>query len=120
MALPPASVDGAISAPDAAAPPAFKNPFLWVPTSYLTMGLVYATVAAAASIMFKNLGMDNARATFWSSALGFPYILKFLWAPILELYRTKKFFVVLMQFLLSGVFAANSNLPFGDIASGRH
>jgi PAT family beta-lactamase induction signal transducer AmpG len=106
MALPPASLEGGAIAPEAAASPTFKNPFLWVPTSYLTMGLVYATVAAAASIMFKNLGMDNARATFWSSALGFPYILKFLWAPLLELYRTKKFFVVLMQFVLSGVFGA--------------
>jgi PAT family beta-lactamase induction signal transducer AmpG len=107
MSPPTASIggEGAIGAAAEAAP-AYKNPFLWVPTSYLTMGLVYATVAAAASIMFKNLGMDNARATFWSSALGFPYILKFLWAPILELYKTKKFFVLMMQFLLSGVFAA--------------
>ncbi len=108
MAPPPTAVagEGSLAPPIAAAPPAYKNPFLWVPTSYLTMGLVYATVAAAASIMFKNLGMDNAQATFWSSALGFPYIFKFVWAPLLELYKTKKFWVVTMQFLLSGVLGA--------------
>ena len=107
MAPPPTALagEGAIAAPVSAAP-AYKNPFLWVPSSYLTMGLVYATVAAAASIMYKNLGMDNAQATFWSSALGFPYIFKFVWAPLLELYKTKKFWVVLMQFLLSGVLGA--------------
>ena len=33
--------------------------------------------------------------------LGFPYTFKFIWAPLLELYKTKKFFVVLMQFCLA-------------------
>lgn len=82
-----------------------KNPFLWVPTSYLTMGLIYVTVGSVANIMFKNMGMANDQAAFWSSILGFPYTFKFIWAPLLELYRTKKFFVVLMQFLLAGALA---------------
>ena len=86
--------------------PTYKNPFLWVPTSYFTMGLVYVTVGSVANIMFKNLGMPNDQAAFWSSLLGFPYTLKFLWAPLLELYRTKKFFVVVMQFLLAALVAA--------------
>src|SRR5215471_14511464 len=80
---------------------AIKSPFLWVPTSYLTMGLIYVTVTSVANIMFKNLGMDNAQATSWSSLLGLPYVIKPLWAPLLELYRTKKFFVVLMQFTIA-------------------
>jgi PAT family beta-lactamase induction signal transducer AmpG len=85
--------------------PAYKNPFLWVPSSYLTMGLIYVTVTSVANIMFKNMGMDNAQATKWSSLLGLPYVFKPLWAPLLELYKTKKFFVVLMQFAIAGVLA---------------
>jgi PAT family beta-lactamase induction signal transducer AmpG len=85
---------------------AYPNPFLWVPSSYLAMGLIYVTVGSVANVMFKNLGMDNTSAAFWSSLLGFPYTFKFLWAPLLELYRTKKFFVVLMQFCLAGSVAA--------------
>ena len=80
---------------------AYPNPFLWVPSSYLAMGLIYVTVGSVANVMFKNMGMDNTHAAFWSSILGFPYTFKFLWAPMLELYKTKKFFVVLMQFLLT-------------------
>jgi PAT family beta-lactamase induction signal transducer AmpG len=79
----------------------YPNPFLWVPSSYLAMGLIYVTVGSVANVMFKNMGMDNTKAAFWSSLLGFPYTFKFLWAPLLELYRTKKFFVVLMQFCLA-------------------
>lgn len=86
----------------------YKNPFLWVPSSYLTMGLIYVTVTSAANVMFKNMGMDNQKATFWSSLLGLPYTIKPLWAPLLELYRTKKFFVVLMQFVIAGLVAATA------------
>jgi len=84
----------------------YRNPLLWVPTSYLAMGLIYITVSGVANIMFKNLGMDNASAAFWSSLFVLPYTIKPLWAPVVELYKTKKFFVVLMQFLLVGMVAA--------------
>ncbi|MGP8201232.1 MAG: MFS transporter [Limisphaerales bacterium] len=85
--------------------PAYPNPFLWVPSSYLAMGVIYVTVGSVANVMFKNMGMDNTKAAFWSSLLGFPYTFKFLWAPLLELYRTKKFFVVLMQFCIAASIA---------------
>ncbi len=84
---------------------AYPNPFLWVTSSYLAMGLIYVTVGSVANVMFKNMGMDNTSAAFWSSILGFPYTFKFLWAPLLELYRNKRFFVVLMQFLLAASIA---------------
>jgi PAT family beta-lactamase induction signal transducer AmpG len=89
-----------------ALPPTPPSPLRWVPTSYLTMGLVYVTVGSVANILLKNMGLPNDKAAFWSSLLGLPYTLKPLWAPLLELYRTKKFFVVLMQLLLAGVIGA--------------
>ena len=48
MATSPAATDVAI---DAQAPIAYKNPFLWVPSSYLTMGLIYITVGAVANLV---------------------------------------------------------------------
>jgi PAT family beta-lactamase induction signal transducer AmpG len=89
-----------------AAKRSYANPFLWVPTSYLAMGLIYITVSGVANIMFKNLGMDNAKAAFWSSLFILPYTIKPLWAPVIELYKTKKFFVLLMQFILVGMVVA--------------
>ena len=52
MSPPPVSVtgEGALAPPLAAEVPAYKNPFLWVPSSYLTMGLIYITVGAVANI----------------------------------------------------------------------
>lgn len=73
------------------------HPLLWVPTSYFGMGTIYMTVTFVTTIMYKNLGMSDERAAFWASALGFPYVVKFLWAPLLEMFKTKKFWVVTMQ-----------------------
>jgi PAT family beta-lactamase induction signal transducer AmpG len=88
------------------APRAYANPFLWVPSSYLAMGLIYVTVSGVANIMFKNMGMTDAEAARWSSLFVFPYVIKPLWAPALEIYRTKRFFVLLMQTLLVGAVLA--------------
>ena len=107
MAPPTKSIAGDVPVADAtdAGAPSYKNPFLWVPSSYLAMGLIYVTVGSVANIMFKNMGMENDKAAFFSSLLGFPYTFKFVWAPLLELYKTKKFFVVLMQFAIAAAAA---------------
>jgi PAT family beta-lactamase induction signal transducer AmpG len=55
--------------------------------------------------MFKNIGMDNGRAAAYSSMLILAYTIKPLFAPIVEMYRTKKFFVLLMQVLIALGFA---------------
>lgn len=83
-----------------------KHPILWVPTSYFAMGTIYMTVTFVTTIMYKNLGMPDAQAAFWASALGFPYVIKFLWAPLLEMFGTKKTFVVVSQFGVAALFAA--------------
>ena len=86
--------------------PSYKNPILWVPTSYFAMGTVYTMVTTAANIMFANLGLSNDQSALYSSLTGFAFTFKPLWAPLLELGKTKKFFVVLMQFVLAAVFMA--------------
>jgi MFS transporter, PAT family, beta-lactamase induction signal transducer AmpG len=83
----------------------YKHPLLWVPTSYFAMGTVYTMVTTAANIMFANLGLPNEQAAAYSSLTGFAFTFKPFWAPLLELYRTKKFFVVLMQIVLAGSMA---------------
>lgn len=85
--------------------PAYAHPALWVPTSYFAMGAVYTMVTTSANIMFANVGLPNDLAALYSSLTGFAFSFKPLWAPLLELYKTKKFFVVLMQLILAACFA---------------
>ena len=88
------------SAPDIIAPPKVKHPLLWVPTGYFTMALTYNMLTAAAVVMFSNLGMDNGEAAAYASSLGLAYTVKPFFAAFLEMYKTKKFFVLLCQILL--------------------
>ena len=75
-------------------------PLLWVPTGYFTMALGYVMLTSVTTIMFKNLGMDNGKAAEYSSLLILAYTIKPLFAPFVEMYRTKKFFVLCAQTLL--------------------
>ncbi len=77
-------------------------PYLWVPTSYMAMGFVLSSVTLSTNFAFKNLGLPNGTITMLASVLTLPYVLKFLWAPLLELYRTKKFWVVSTQVGIAG------------------
>ncbi len=79
-----------------------RSPLLWVPTAYFAMGLPFIAVNLVSTFMFKDLGVSDTQIAFWTSVIMLPWTLKFLWSPFLELYRTKKFFVVLTQ-LLSGL-----------------
>jgi len=74
-----------------------KSPLFWVPSGYFTMALTYVTLTSVSAIMFKNLGMDNGRAAEYASYLILAYTIKPLFASIVEMYRTKKFFVICTQ-----------------------
>src|SRR5471030_1177891 len=81
------------------------SPLLWVPTGYFTMALTYMTLTSVTAIMFKNLGMSNAQAAEYASYLILAYTIKPLFAPFVEMYRTKKFFVLCAQLTIALGFA---------------
>ena len=78
------------------------SPLRWVPTLYFAMGLPFVVLNMVSAVMFKDLGVSDAQIAFWTSLIMWPWTIKFLWSPLLELYRTKKFWTVATQ-LLSGV-----------------
>lgn len=90
------------------------SPSLWVPTLYFAEGLPFYAVNMMALIFYSRMGVSNATITATVSLLGLPWSLKPLWSPFLEMYKTKKFFVVLMEFmggLSLGVLALCLPLP---------
>jgi len=75
------------------------SPAVWVPTLYFAEGLPFYAVGMMALIFYSRMGVDNRTITATVSLLGLPWSLKPLWSPFLEMYKTKKFFVVLMEFV---------------------
>ena len=93
----------------------YHNPISWIPTVYFAMGLPFVVLNMVSVLMFKGLGVGDAQIALWTSLIMLPWTLKFLWSPFLEMFKTKKFFVVLTQLVTGAGFALVAfalNLPF--------
>ena len=73
------------------------HPLLWVPSLYFAMGTPMIAVSVVAAIMYKNLGLSNSEIAAYTGAMYLPWVVKPLWAPVLELFRSKRFFVLAME-----------------------
>ena len=59
--------------------------------------------------MFKNMGMPNGMLAFYTSLLYLPWVIKPLWSPFVDIIKTKRWWILTMQILMS---AAMLLLPF--------
>lgn len=82
-----------------------NHPATWVPTAYFAMGLPFVAIAQASALMYKNMGISDTQITFWTSLIMIPWTIKPLWSPLLEMYKSKKHFVILSQFITAITFA---------------
>lgn len=82
-----------------------KSPWAWIPSLYFTQGIPYVLIALLTAPMFVNLGLSNAEMAYYSSLLGFPWILKPIWSPIVGAMKSNRFWVVVTQILMGALFA---------------
>ena len=92
-----------MSPPPAVSAPAVRNPWSWVTTSYFAEGIPFALVIWVAGTMFKDLGHSDGQITLATASIGIAWSLKPFWAAFLDMYRTKKFFVLAMEFLMAAL-----------------
>lgn len=78
-----------------------RNPWLWVSSSYFAMGIPYAVVIWVAGTMFKDLGHSDSEITLATASIGIAWSLKPFWAAFLDMYKTKKFFVLAMELVMA-------------------
>ena len=86
-----------------------RNPWLWIPTLYFAEGIPYFIVNNISVVMFKNMGMPNGMLALYTSLLYLPWVIKPLWSPFVDIIRTKRWWIISMQVLMS---AAMLLLPF--------
>jgi MFS transporter, PAT family, beta-lactamase induction signal transducer AmpG len=75
------------------------NPAFWVPTLYFAEGLPFVVINVVSVLMYKAMNVSDARIAFFTTIVIFPWTLKPLWGPFLEMFKTKKYFVVATQFI---------------------
>ena len=79
----------------------YRNPWAWIPSLYLAEGFPYVLVMTVSVILYKNLGIGNAEIAFYTSWLYLPWVIKPFWSPMVDLVRTKRWWIYSMQLLLS-------------------
>ena len=82
-----------------------KSPLKWVPSAYFAMGLPFVILNMVCVLMFKGLGIADSQIALWTSIIMFPWTLKFLWSPLLELLPSKRMIVVATQIISGAGFA---------------
>ena len=92
-----------------------RNPWSWIPTLYIAEGLPNVVVMTVAVVMYMQLGLTDTDIALYTGWLGLPWVIKPLWSPFVDLYRTKRWWVLAMQLLLGSSLAGVAftlNTPF--------
>ena len=76
------------------------TPWLWVPTLYIAEGIPYFIVTVLSIALFKDLGESNTRIALFTSLITFPWVIKPLWSPFVDVIRTKRWWVIMMQAMM--------------------
>lgn len=77
------------------------SPWIWVPTLYFTEGIPYFLVNSISVMLFAKMGVPNDQLAFFTTLLYFPWFLKGLWSPFVDIIRTKRWWIIAMQILLT-------------------
>lgn len=90
-----------------------RKAYWWVPTLYFAEALPYVAVMTLAGIMFKKMGLSNEDATYYTAWFYLPWVIKPIWSPIVDALRTKRWWILIMQFVIGVAFASIAfTLPF--------
>ncbi len=77
-----------------------RSPWIWVPSLYFGEGLPYVAVMTISVILYKRFGMSNTDIAFYTAWLYLPWTIKFLWSPFVDILKSKRWWIVLMQLLI--------------------
>ena len=99
------------------------NPWAWVPTLYFAQGIPYFIVNNISVLMFAKMGVPNGEMALFTSLLYLPWSIKPFWSPFVDIIKTKRWWTITMQLIMSVAFILLAcTIPHPDaetIASGQ-
>ena len=81
-------------------------PWWWIPTLYFAEGIPYFIVNNISVIMFAKMGVPNETMSLYTSLLYLPWVIKPFWSPFVDIIKTKRWWIILMQIVMSISFIA--------------
>ena len=92
-----------------------KSPWAWIPSLYFAQGLPYVVVMTISVIMYKRMGISNTDIALYTGWLYLPWVIKPFWSPFVDLLKTKRWWVVTMQFCIGAGLGGVALLLPGDL-----
>ena len=80
------------------------SPWAWVPTLYFAQGIPYFIVNNISVLMFAKMGVPNGEMALFTSLLYLPWTIKPFWSPFIDINKTKRWWIISMQILMSIAF----------------
>jgi PAT family beta-lactamase induction signal transducer AmpG len=77
----------------------------WVPSLYFAQGLPYVAVMTMSVVFYKNMGVSNTDIALYTSWLYLPFVIKPLWSPFVDMFKTKRWWILAMELLVGSTFA---------------
>src|SRR4051812_3224690 len=78
-----------------------SSPWYFVPSLYFQQGLPVILVQQFSVLLYKKLGVPNEQIALWTSLIAWPWIIKMLWGPLVDLTASKRRWVLTMQALVT-------------------
>ncbi|HEY9787417.1 MAG TPA: hypothetical protein V6D17_18655, partial [Candidatus Obscuribacterales bacterium] len=85
-------------------------PGIFIPTLYFAEGLPYTIVNQMSVVFYKNLSATNEFIGIATSFLYIPWMIKFLWAPFIDMYGTRRSWILVSQAVLAALTTSLSAL----------
>ncbi|MET3130330.1 PAT family beta-lactamase induction signal transducer AmpG [Oxalobacteraceae bacterium GrIS 1.11] len=82
-----------------------KSPWRWIPSLYFGQALPYVAVMTLSVIMYKNLHISNTDIALYTGWLYLPWVIKPFWSPFVELFGTKRGWIIGLQLLIGAALA---------------
>lgn len=95
-----------------------KSPWFWIPTLYFAEGIPYFLVNNISVMLFTRMGVPNGEMAFFTSWLYLPWLIKPFWSPFVDMLKTKRWWILAMQILMTAVFILLTlSMPHPDAAT---
>ncbi len=89
-----------------------RNAWTWIPSLYFAEGMPYVIVMTVSVVMYKRLGISNTDIALYTSWLYLPWVIKPFWSPVVDLLKTKRWWIIIMQlFIGAGLAGVALTIP---------
>jgi len=82
-----------------------RSVWWWIPTLYFGQGIPYVAVMLLSVILYKNMGVSNTDIALYTSWLYLPFVIKPLWSPFVDMFRSKRCWIVWLELVIGAAFA---------------